>query len=105
MRSIAFGDCARCASGRCTSFSLGLRPNPELAPASSRVHRLPRGSCFYVDGGALALGPMNVKDLVRGMEAIAPTRLAASWDNVGLLVGDPDRELERLLLTIDCTRL
>jgi dinuclear metal center YbgI/SA1388 family protein len=47
---------------------------------------------------------MNVADLVRGMEAIAPTCLAAPWDNVGLLVGDPHRGLERVLLTIDCTR-
>jgi dinuclear metal center YbgI/SA1388 family protein len=31
-------------------------------------------------------------------------RLAASWDNVGLLVGDPAAEVTRVLLTIDCTR-
>jgi dinuclear metal center YbgI/SA1388 family protein len=47
---------------------------------------------------------MNVADLVRTMEAIAPACLAAPWDNVGLLVGDPDRQLQRVLLTIDCTR-
>jgi dinuclear metal center YbgI/SA1388 family protein len=47
---------------------------------------------------------MDVADLVRAMEAIAPTRFAAPWDNVGLLVGDPAAPLERLLLTVDCTR-
>jgi dinuclear metal center YbgI/SA1388 family protein len=47
---------------------------------------------------------MNVADLVRAMEAIAPTRLAAAWDNVGLLVGDPTLHIARALLTIDCTR-
>lgn len=37
------------------------------------------------------------------MEAIAPTRFAAPWDNVGLLIGDRGASLERVLLTIDCT--
>jgi dinuclear metal center YbgI/SA1388 family protein len=47
---------------------------------------------------------MIVADLVIAMEAIAPTRLAASWDNVGLLVGDRSAPLSRVLLAIDCTR-
>lgn len=46
---------------------------------------------------------MNVADLVRAMENIAPTRFAAAWDNVGLIVGDAFSELTRVLLTIDCT--
>jgi dinuclear metal center YbgI/SA1388 family protein len=46
---------------------------------------------------------VRVADLVRAMEAIAPTRLAAAWDNVGLLIGDPSAEVGRALLTIDCT--
>jgi dinuclear metal center YbgI/SA1388 family protein len=46
---------------------------------------------------------MNVADLVRAMEEIAPTRFAASWDNVGLLVGDEAAPARRVLLTIDCT--
>jgi dinuclear metal center YbgI/SA1388 family protein len=37
------------------------------------------------------------------MEEIAPTRFAAPWDNVGLIVGDPAAQLSRILLTIDCT--
>lgn len=47
---------------------------------------------------------MKVSDLVGAMESIAPTSFAASWDNVGLLVGDPAAPLARVLLTIDCTR-
>ncbi len=47
---------------------------------------------------------MNVADLMRVMETIAPTHLAAPWDNVGLLVGDGSRDVARVLLTIDCTR-
>ncbi len=47
---------------------------------------------------------MQVSDLVGAMETIAPTRVAAAWDNVGLLVGDPQGPLRKVLLTIDCTR-
>ena len=47
---------------------------------------------------------MIVADLVRVMETLAPTHLAAPWDNVGLLVGDPSRSVGRVLLTIDCRR-
>lgn len=46
---------------------------------------------------------MRVGDLIEAMEEIAPCRLAASWDNVGLLVGDPAAPLTRILLTVDCT--
>ena len=46
---------------------------------------------------------MNVGDLVRAMEAIAPARFAAEWDNVGLVVGDAASPLGRVLLAIDCT--
>jgi dinuclear metal center YbgI/SA1388 family protein len=46
---------------------------------------------------------VKVADLVRAMEAIAPPRFAAAWDNVGLLVGDGEGALGGVLLTIDCT--
>ncbi len=45
----------------------------------------------------------TVADLVRAMEAIAPLRHAASWDNVGLLLGDAERPLRSVLLAIDLT--
>ncbi|MDP9149069.1 MAG: Nif3-like dinuclear metal center hexameric protein, partial [Myxococcota bacterium] len=47
---------------------------------------------------------MKVGDLVTAMESLAPLRLAAEWDKVGLLVGDPEHVLTRVLLAIDCTR-
>ena len=31
---------------------------------------------------------MKLADVVDLLETVAPTRLAESWDNVGLLVGD-----------------
>ena len=37
------------------------------------------------------------------MEQIAPTRYAEAWDNVGLLVGDPQQPISRAMLTIDYT--
>src|SRR3954469_16101550 len=47
--------------------------------------------------------PMQLKALVDAMEQIAPTRYAETWDNVGLLVGDPEAKLARAMLTIDYT--
>lgn len=47
---------------------------------------------------------LNVSRLVEVMEEIAPTAGAEAWDNVGLLVGDPQREVEGpVVLTIDLT--
>jgi dinuclear metal center YbgI/SA1388 family protein len=37
------------------------------------------------------------------MEKIAPTHLAESWDNVGLLVGDSNAYISKLLLALDAT--
>lgn len=45
----------------------------------------------------------TVQSLVDVFEQIAPPRLAESWDNVGLLVGDPRAPLRRVLLAIDYT--
>jgi dinuclear metal center YbgI/SA1388 family protein len=47
---------------------------------------------------------LTVRDLALAVDAVAPSRFAAPWDNVGLLVGDPSRPVTRVLLTIDCTR-
>ena len=44
-----------------------------------------------------------IGELALALEAIAPSRLAADWDKVGLLVGDPARPLKRALLCIDLT--
>jgi dinuclear metal center YbgI/SA1388 family protein len=45
----------------------------------------------------------TVLDLARAMEAIAPLRHAAEWDNVGLLLGSTAWPLDALLLTTDLT--
>src|SRR3989440_9194913 len=46
---------------------------------------------------------MLLSDLIRILESIAPTGLAESWDNVGLLAGDPGQPVTAALLTIDYT--
>lgn len=44
-----------------------------------------------------------LSDLVAFLERFAPPVLAESWDNVGLLVGDPERELERVMTCLTVT--
>jgi putative NIF3 family GTP cyclohydrolase 1 type 2 len=46
---------------------------------------------------------MLLRDLLKVLEEIAPTRDAESWDNVGLLVGDPGQAVTKALLAIDYT--
>ena len=46
---------------------------------------------------------MRLGDLIGILERIAPTHQAEPWDNVGLLVGDPQQNISRILLTIDYT--
>lgn len=46
---------------------------------------------------------MKLSEITATLEAIAPTRFAEPWDNVGLLVGDPDATVTRALLAVDCT--
>lgn len=43
----------------------------------------------------------RVSDLYRWIDEIAPFRFAASWDNCGLQVGDPEESVERVLVALD----
>jgi len=47
---------------------------------------------------------MKIKDITEKIEKIAPLKLAQDWDNVGLLIGDPQRNVKNILLTIDITK-
>jgi len=47
---------------------------------------------------------MKIDQIVAEIEKIAPLKLAQGWDNVGFLIGDPAREIARILITIDITR-
>lgn len=44
---------------------------------------------------------MKCKEIAAVIEQLAPRSLAYDWDNVGLLFGDMEQEVTRLLLTLD----
>lgn len=46
---------------------------------------------------------MKISEIIRFTERLAPFETAEEWDNVGLLVGDPEREVQRVLLALDIT--
>lgn len=47
---------------------------------------------------------MKIKEIAHAVEQIAPLGLAQDWDNVGLLVGNPDKTIKNIMLTIDTTQ-
>ena len=47
--------------------------------------------------------PVYVEELIKAFESWAPLRLAESWDNVGLQVGSPRKEVEHIALALDLT--
>ena len=46
---------------------------------------------------------MKVQNVLDAVWEIAPRELAEEWDNVGLLIGHPDREVTRILCALDLT--
>ncbi|MCF6291051.1 MAG: Nif3-like dinuclear metal center hexameric protein [Desulfobacterales bacterium] len=46
---------------------------------------------------------LTVQDILYSIEEIAPSSLAETWDNVGLLVGSPSQEVSGLLVALDPT--
>lgn len=46
----------------------------------------------------------KVKDIIKEMEIIAPPFLKENYDNVGLMVGDNEKEVKKILLALDCTK-
>jgi dinuclear metal center YbgI/SA1388 family protein len=44
-----------------------------------------------------------VSSIAAFLEELAPRRLAAEWDNVGLLVGDPQAKVERIMTCLTIT--
>ena len=47
---------------------------------------------------------MKIKDITEKIDEIIPLKLAQDWDNVGLLIGDSQKDVKNILLTIDITR-
>jgi dinuclear metal center YbgI/SA1388 family protein len=46
---------------------------------------------------------LSVKDLLQTLDNIAAFGLAEQWDNVGLMVGDPDHLIQGILVALDPT--
>lgn len=47
--------------------------------------------------------PLIIDKLLTLLDGISPFARAEAWDNVGLMVGDPDREVRGILLALDPT--
>jgi len=47
--------------------------------------------------------PLHIRDLAAFLRTLAPLELAEDWDNVGLLVGDADRPVERVMTCLTLT--
>ena len=46
----------------------------------------------------------TVADVMEALDRIAPSELAEEWDNVGLLLGDPEARCERALVSLEVDR-
>ena len=46
---------------------------------------------------------VTVADVRAAMDAAYPPALAESWDKAGLICGDPQDEVRRIALALDCT--
>lgn len=46
---------------------------------------------------------LTVRDIADFMGQLAPLELKESYDNVGLMVGNPDDEIKGILIALDCT--
>ncbi len=44
---------------------------------------------------------MKVSDILKYMEQLAPSYMKMDWDNVGLLCGDPDQQVSKILVALD----
>ncbi len=45
---------------------------------------------------------VKIKDITEYIEILAPKYLAESWDNVGLMIGDENAEVNKVLVALDC---
>lgn len=46
---------------------------------------------------------IKVNNIINEMELLAPTYLKEDFDNVGLMVGDKNKKVKKVLLALDCT--
>lgn len=46
---------------------------------------------------------LKIREIIAALETLAPLEWQEEWDNAGIQIGDPDRELTGLLLCVDVT--
>ncbi|WNV59375.1 Nif3-like dinuclear metal center hexameric protein [Oscillospiraceae bacterium NTUH-002-81] len=46
---------------------------------------------------------MECKEVMRRLEGLIPPACASDWDNVGLLVGDPKKKVDKILVALDAS--
>ena len=46
----------------------------------------------------------KVREIVKEIEKVAPKFLKEDYDNVGMMVGDEDTEVKKVLMALDCTK-
>ena len=46
---------------------------------------------------------MECKEIMRRLEGVIPPACASDWDNVGLLVGDPQKQVNKILVALDAS--
>lgn len=46
---------------------------------------------------------MRIKEVIQYLEDLAPLDLQESYDNCGLIVGDADRDITKIMISLDCT--
>lgn len=46
---------------------------------------------------------MKCKDIIKALEELAPVKYAEEWDNVGLLAGNKEKEVKRVMIALDAT--
>lgn len=47
---------------------------------------------------------MKCQDIIELLEALSPKKYACDWDNVGLLVGRKNKEINRILISLDASK-
>jgi len=46
---------------------------------------------------------MKIKEIIAVIEELAPVSYQESYDNTGMQIGNPDKEINSVLLTLDVT--
>ena len=46
---------------------------------------------------------MQCRDIIEHLEQLSPVSFASDWDNVGLLAGRREKEVQRIFIALDAT--